>query len=365
MNCTARVRGGSAEVWAPTQAPTWAQADVAKALGLPQERVKLHVTFLGGGFGRRAMPDFPVEAALVSKAAGAPVQVVWSREDDMRHDYYRPPGRNELRAGLDAAGKIAAWHHRVRSPSIGRQLFGGSGRGGPPDVGEGAVGFPYRAGAVRVDAAIPEVGLKLGWWRSVYASQNAFPEECFVDELAAAAGADPLAFRLAHLPPESRLRGALQLAADRAGWGKPLAPGRGRGIACHSSFGSHVAEVAEVSAQQGRLRVHRVVAAVDLGVALDRGSVEQQVEGAVVYGLSAVLRGEITLAKGAVVQGNFDDQEPLRFEEMPAVEVHVVPSREAPGGIGEPGLPPLAPAVANALFAATGKRVRRLPIREV
>ena len=364
MNCTAHVRGGSAEVWAPTQAPTWAQADVAKALGLPRERVKLHVTFLGGGFGRRAMPDFPVEAALISRAAGAPVQVVWSREDDMRHDYYRPPGRNELRAGLDAAGRITAWHHRVRSPSVGRQLFGGSGRGGHPDVVEGAVSFPYRAGAVRVDAAVPVLGVKLGWWRSVYASQNAFPEECFVDELAAAAGADPLAFRLAHLPPESRLRGALQLAADRAGWGKPLPPGRGRGIACHSSFGSHVAEVAEVSAQQGRLRVHRVVAAVDLGVALDRGSVEQQVEGAVVYGLSAVLRGEITLAKGAVVQGNFDDQEPLRFEEMPAVEVHVVPSREAPGGIGEPGLPPLAPAVANALFAATGKRVRRLPIRE-
>ena len=365
MNCTARVRGGSAEVWAPTQAPTWAQADVAKALGVPQDRVKLHVTFLGGGFGRRAMPDFPVEAALVAKAAGAPVQVVWSREDDMRHDWYRPPGRNELRAGLDAAGKLAAWHHRVRSPSIGRQLFGRRGGGGHPDVVEGAVDFPYRAGAVRVDAAIPELGLKLGWWRSVYASQNAFPEECFLDELAAAAGADPLAFRLVQLPPESRLRGALQLAADRAGWGKPLPAGRGRGIACHSSFGSHVAEVAEVSAEKGKLRVHRVVAAVDLGVALDRGSVEQQVEGAVVYGLSAVLRGEITLAKGAVVQGNFDDQEPLRFEEMPAIEVHVVPSREAPGGIGEPGLPPLAPAVANALFAATGKRVRRLPIREV
>jgi isoquinoline 1-oxidoreductase beta subunit len=365
MNCTAHVRAGSAELWAPTQAPTWAQSDVARALGLEPEKVKVHVTFLGGGFGRRSMTDVPVEAALVSKAVGEPVQVVWTREDDMRHDYYRPAGRNELRAGLDATGRLVAWHHRVRTPSIGKQLFGAASRGGgSPDVLEGAIGFPYGAGAIRVEAAMPEVGLRFGWWRSVYASQNAFPEECFIDELAAAAGKDPLAFRLEHLPPGHRLRGALQLAAEKAGWGRALPQGHGRGIACHTSFGSHVAEVAEVSVEQGRLRVHRVVAAVDLGVALNPDSVEHQVEGAIAYGLSAVLRGEITLARGAVVQGNFDDQEPLRIHEMPAVEVHLVPSREPPGGIGEPGLPPLAPAVANALFAATGKRLRTLPIRE-
>lgn len=364
MNCTANVRRGSAELWAPTQAPTWAQEEVAKALGLDVERVKLHVTFLGGGFGRRAMPDFAVEAALVSRAARAPVQVVWTREDDMRHDFYRPPGRNELRAGLDASGRIAAWHHRVRAPSIGKQLFGSAARrGGHPDVLEGAIGFPYRAGAVRIEAAMPELGVRLGWWRSVYASQNAFPEECFVDELAAAAGKDPLAFRLEHLPAGSRLRAPLELAAAKAGWGTSLPAGRGRGVACHSSFGSHVAQVAELSVAGGKPRVHRVVAAVDLGVAVNPDSVEHQVEGAIVYALSAVLRGEITLASGAVVQGNFDDYEPLRIDEMPAVEVHVVPSREPPGGIGEPGVPPLAPAVANALFAATGERVRRLPIR--
>lgn len=364
MNCTAHVRAGEAELWAPTQAPTWAQADVAKALGLPVEKVRVHVTFLGGGFGRRALPDFAVEAAEVSRAAGGPVQVVWSREDDVRHDFYRPAGRNELRAGLDAAGRLVAWHHRVRSPSIGKQLFGAAARGGgAPDVLEGAIGFPYQAGAVQVDAAMPEVGIRLGWWRSVYASQNAFPEECFIDELAAAAGKDPLAFRLEHLPAGHRLRGALELAAARAGWGTPPAPGRGRGLACHSSFGAHVAEVAEVSFESGRLRVHRVVAAVDLGVALNPDSVEHQVQGSIAYGLSAVLRGEITLQKGAVVQGNFDDQEPLRIDEMPLVEVHLVPSAEAPGGIGEPALPPLAPAVANALHALTGRRVRRLPIR--
>jgi isoquinoline 1-oxidoreductase beta subunit len=365
MNCTAHVRGDSAEIWAPTQAPTWARSAVAKALEIPEEKVKLHVTFLGGGFGRRSSPDFPVEAALVSRAAGGPVQVVWTREDDMRHDFYRPAGRNELRAGLDAGGKLVAWHHRVRTPSISRQLFGTAGRGGHPDVAEGAIGMPYAAGAVLIEAAVPEIGLPIGWWRSVYASQNAFAEECFLDEAAAAAGKDPLAFRLELLPAGNRLRGALELAAGKAGWGKPLPPGRGRGIACHTSFGSHVAEVAEVSVEKGRVRVHRVVAAVDCGIAVNPDSVEHQIEGAVVYGLSAALRGEITVAKGAVVQGNFDDYEPLRMSEMPAVEAHIVPSREPPGGLGEPGLPPIAPAVANALFAATGKRVRRLPIREV
>lgn len=365
MNCTAHVRGGAAELWVPTQAPTWARGAVAKALGLPEEKVTLHVTFLGGGFGRRSLPDFPVEAAQVSRAVGGPVQVLWTREDDIRHDHYRPAGVNELRAGLSAEGKLAAWHHRVRTFSIGQQLFGTARRGDRPDVVEGAATTAYTAGALQVDAAIPEIALPLGWWRSVYSSQNAFAEECFVDEVALAAGKDPLAFRLEHLPPTNRLRGALELAALEAGWGTAPPAGRARGIACHSSFGSHVAQVAEVSVEKGRLRVHRVVAAVDCGIALNPDSVEHQIEGAIVYGLSAALRGEITVAKGAVVQGNFDDYEPLRMNEMPAVEVHLVPSREPPGGIGEPGLPPIAPAVGNALFALTGKRVRRLPFGRV
>jgi isoquinoline 1-oxidoreductase subunit beta len=364
MNCTAHVRPDGAEIWAPTQGPTWLQGDVAKALGLPEDKVAVHTTFLGGGFGRRSMTDVPVEAALISKAAGAPVQVVWTREDDMRHDFYRPAGRNELRGGLDAQGRLVAWHHRVRTPSIGAQLFGKAARSGDhPDVVEGAIGFPYAAGALLVDCVVPDIGVRIGWWRSVYSSQNAFAEECFLDELAAAAGKDPLAFRLELLPAKSRLRGALALAAEEAGWTRPLAPGRGRGVACHTSFGSHVAEVAEVSVEGRDVRVHRVVCAVDCGLTVNPDTIAAQVEGAVVYGLSAALRGEIAIEKGAVKQGNFDDYEPLRMNEMPAVDVHVVRSREPPGGIGEPGLPPIAPAVANAVFAATGKRVRALPLR--
>jgi isoquinoline 1-oxidoreductase beta subunit len=364
LNCTAWWKDGAVEIWAPTQAATWARDAVAKALGIGVEKVKLHVTFLGGGFGRRAMTDFVVEAAQVARAAGGgPVQVVWTREDDTRHDYYRPCARNELRAGIDAAGGLVAWDHLVRTPSISQQLFGAAAGRGHPDVVEGAATIPYASPALRVRAAIPEIGVTLGWWRSVYSSQNAFAEECFLDEVAEAAGKDPLAYRLSLLPAGSRLRAPLELAAARAGWGGPLPPGRGRGIACHTSFGSHVAEVAEVSIQEGKVRVHRVVAAVDCGTALNPDSVEHQVEGAIVYGLSAVLRGEITISAGAVVQGNFDDQEPLRMHEMPAVEVHRVPSAEPPGGIGEPGLPPLAPAVANALHAVTGKRVRRLPVK--
>jgi isoquinoline 1-oxidoreductase beta subunit len=363
MNCVASVGSGKVELWAPTQAPTWARSEVARALGVSESAVTVHVTFLGGGFGRRAMPDFAVEAAEVSRAAGVPVQVVWTRTDDLRHDFYRPPGRNELRAGLDAKGRLVAWHHRVRTPSISRQLGHTAAGAAAPDVGEGAQDVPYTIPAIRVDQAAPEPGVPIGWWRSVYSSQNAFAEEVFMDELARAAGKDPLAFRLAHLPRTSRLRGVLQLAAEKAGWGGSVPKGRGLGIACHASFGSYVAHVAEVSVRNGRIAVHRVVTAVDCGTALNPDSVEHQAEGSVVYGLSAALRGEITLKDGAVVQANFDDYEPLRMSEVPKVEVHLVPSQEEPGGMGEPALPPIAPAVANAVFAATGERLRSLPLR--
>jgi isoquinoline 1-oxidoreductase beta subunit len=363
MNCTAHVRGDGAEIWAPTQAPQWAQEEIARALGAKPEAVKVHTTLLGGGFGRRSRTDFPVEAALVSKAAGAPVQVLWTREDDMRHDFYRPASLHRLAAGLDGQGRLVAWTHRVVAPSISRQLFGKASRSGDrPDVVEGAWDVPYAAPAIEVDYAIPEVVVPVGWWRSVYSTQTAFANECFLDEIAAVMKKDPYALRRELLPGDSRLRGALQLAASRAGWGKPVARGRGRGIACHSSFGSHVAEVAEVSVEAGKVRVHRVVCAIDCGQVVNPDTVEAQVEGAVVYGLSAALRGEISIERGMAKQGNFDDYEPLRMNEMPPVEVHIVPSSADPGGVGEPGTPPIAPAVVNAVFAATGKRIRRLPL---
>ncbi|HVP67068.1 MAG TPA: molybdopterin cofactor-binding domain-containing protein [Anaeromyxobacteraceae bacterium] len=363
MNCTARVDASGAELWAPTQSPTWAQSEVAKALGLPEDRVRVHTTLLGGGFGRRAMPDVPVEAAHVARAAGVPVQVLYTREDDFVHDFFRPRSRNVLAAGLDRDGGLAAWRHTVRAPSIMAQVFGRS--EGRPDVVEGAADVPYRAGAVLVDCHAPPIGVTIGWWRSVYSSQNACAEECFLDEVAALAGRDPAAYRLALLSGAPRLRGVVELAASKAGWGKPLPPGHGRGIACHASFGSFAAEVAEVSVEKGAVRVRRVVAAVDCGRVVNPDTVAAQVEGAIVYGLSAALRGRITIRGGAAVERNFGDYEPLRIEEMPAVEVHRVESAEAPTGIGEPGLPPIAPAVLNAVAAASGRRVRALPLGAV
>ena len=362
MNCTARVGAGGAELWAPTQSPTWAQSEVAKALGLPEDRVSVHTTLLGGGFGRRAMPDVPVEAAQVARAAGAPVQVVWTREDDIAHDYFRPASRNVLAAGLDADGRLVAWRHTVRAPSIMAQVFGKA--EGQPDVVGGAADVPYRAGAVLVDCYTPAIGVTIGWWRSVYSSQNACAEECFLDEVAALAGQDPFRFRRALLAGAPRLRAVLELAASRAGWGNPLPRGWGRGIACHASFGSFAAEVAEISVEEDRVRVRRVVAAVDCGRVVNPAILEAQVESAVAYGLAAALRGRIDIRGGAAVQRNLDEYRPLRIDEMPRVEVHWPESSESPSGIGEPGLPPLAPAVLNALAAATGRRVRTLPLEK-
>jgi isoquinoline 1-oxidoreductase beta subunit len=365
MNCTAHVRAGRAELWVPSQAPRWAQEAVAKELRLPQEKVVVHTTLLGGGFGRRAMPDVAVEAALVSKAAGAPVQVVWTREDDIQHDYYRPASVHRLAAGLDAGGAPIAWTHRVVSPSIARQNFGRQSGEERPDVVEGAWDLPYAIPAIEVDYAIPDVPIPVGWWRSVYASQTAFANESFLDEVAAGAGRDPVALRAGLLGKAPQLRAALLLAAEKAGWGKALPRGRARGVACHSSFHSHAAEVAEVSVEGGEVRVHRVVAAVHCGRVVNPDILEAQVESAIAYGLGAALHGEIAIDRGRAKQSNFDDYPPLALSEMPAVEVHVVPSGEPPTGIGEPGLPPIAPAVMNAVFVATGIRVRRLPAREL
>jgi isoquinoline 1-oxidoreductase subunit beta len=364
MSATADVRKDACEIWAPTQFPNMVQEAAVKITGLPASAVEVHITYLGGGFGRRAEPDVAAEAIALSKAAGAPVKVTWSREEDTQHDFYRPPSRHRLRAGLDREGRLVAWTHRIASPSILGQRGMGPSEGLDEQAVEGAADMPYAIPNVLVDYAMANTRVPAGWWRSVYSAQNAFANECFLDELAAAAGKDPLDFRRALLGGSPRHKAVLELAAQKAGWGTPLPKGRGRGLAVHASFGTYVAQVAEVTAgPNGALKVDRVVCAVDCGVAVNPSSVEAQIEGSVVYALSAAIRGAITVDKGRVVQGNFDDYPVIRMNESPAIEIHIVQSREPPGGMGEPGVPPLAPAVANAVFAATGKRIRRLPIR--
>lgn len=363
QNCTAHVRPDGCDVWAPTQNQSGTQQTAMRMTGLPREKVRVHITMLGGGFGRRGETDYVADAVEVSKAVGVPVKVIWTREDDIRHDFYRPATYNLLRGGLDAQGMPVAWHHRIVGPGILHQ------RGLPPDqidrtMVEGAANMPYDIRNLQVEHTSKDFGIPVGFWRSVGASHNAFVVESFIDELAHAAGTDPFEYRRALLGKSARHKGVLGLAAQKAGWGTPLPAGRRRGIAVAFSYGSWAAEVAEVSVTPaGEVRVHRIVCAIDCGLAVNPDQIGAQMEGAIVWALSATLRGQITIANGRVQQSNFHDFPLLRINEMPAVEVHIMPSDQPPGGVGEPGVPPLAPAVANAVFAATAKRIRRLPIR--
>lgn len=359
QNATAWFREGGLEVWAPTQVPMPAREEAARAAGLPVEKVTLHVTFLGGGFGRRLSSDFVREAVEVAKGFSVPVQLLWTREDDMTNDFYRPPSVHRLQAGLDTQGQIVAWRHHQVTCSIGQQR--NPARAGQLDRGAlEAAEPPYTIPHAVLEQTLLPTPVPLGAWRSVYASQNPFASEHFFDVVARTAGKDPWRWRL-ELLPEGPLKQALKLAGEKAGWGKPLPAGRGRGVACCSSFGSHVAEVAEVSLAGGKLKVERVVVAIHCGRAINPQLVEQQLVSGVVFALSAFLRGKITVEGGQVVETNFDRYEPLRFHEMPEVEVYIVPSQDPPGGVGEPGVPPLAPAVANAILAVTGKAVQVLP----
>ena len=366
MNCTAHVRADGCDVWAPTQFQGLAQMMAAKIAGLKPEQVNIHTTYLGGGFGRRAEQDFVIEAVEISKAAGAPVQVTWSREDDMQHDFYRPASYSRFEAGLDAEGWPVAWSNRIACPSIMSRFIPGAVKDGLDESSvEGAADLPYAIPNIFVDYQLTETGIPVGFWRSVGHSQNAFFSECFLDELAAASGKDPYEFRRRLLQKAPRHLGVLELAATKAGWGEALPAGRYRGIAVLKSFESYVAEVAEVSVDKKSsvVRVHRVVCAVDCGRTVNPLTIEAQMQSAIVFGMTAALKGEITINKGRVEQGNFDEYQMLRMNEMPKVEVHIMPSDQPASGIGEPGTPPIAPAVCNAIFAATGKRIRRLPIR--
>jgi isoquinoline 1-oxidoreductase beta subunit len=377
MNCTAHVQGDRAEIWSPTQFPDWATGSAAKALGVLEDNVTTHVTLLGGGFGRRINPDFTVEAALVSKEIQAPVQVLWTREDDMRHDFYRPCAVHRLEATLGADGYPVAWRHRASTAAIdatfsSRGDFGASEANGGGDVS-------YRIPNRSFEYTLLASGVPRGWWRAVHTTHTTFAVESFIDELAEKAGKDPLEYRLALIDkypvdkpaddknypfdPE-RLKGVLRLAAEKAGWGKPVPAGHGVGIACVIDHLSYCAEVVEASVERGQVRVHRVVAAADCGPVVNPNSGRAQLEGGVTQALSAALHERITIQNGGVVEGNFDTYPLLRINEAPvAIEAYFVNRPNVhPTGLGEPSVPPLAPALASALYRATGKRYRSLPL---
>ncbi|HXL22190.1 MAG TPA: xanthine dehydrogenase family protein molybdopterin-binding subunit [Candidatus Dormibacteraeota bacterium] len=369
LNCVVDLRPDSCEIWTGTQFETLDRLQAAKVAGLPPEKVQIHTTLLGGGFGRRANPDsdFVVEAMHVAKAAKAPVKVVWTREDDMHGGWYRPMWHDRFAAGVDAQGNPIAWTHTI----VGQSILTGTAfepygvKDGVDSASvEGAADILYGIPNLQVDLHSPKIGVPVQWWRSVGHSHTGFSVEAFFDEVAHAGGKDPYQLRRTLLKEQPRMLAVLDLAAQKAGWGKPLPAGRGRGIATHFSFDSYVAQVIEASvAKDGTVRVHRVVCAVDCGRVVNPDTVKAQMEGGVVFGLTAALKTEITLENGRVQQRNFHDYPMVRMFESPAIEVHIMPSQEKPTGVGEPSVPPVAPALTNAIFAATGKRVRRLPIR--
>jgi len=378
-NCTADVRDGKCELWAPTQNPGGMATALASALQIPPSAITIHITLLGGGFGRRLNVDYGVEAAVISKAAGAPVKVVWTREDDVRHDFYRPMSHHRLRAGVDAQNQVTAWMHHIAAPTTDGVYVGGD----IPDTGGtelAGTGLP--SGTVPnylLEASFLHTRVPRGYWRGVDTTWNQFAVQSFIDEVAAAIGKDPLELRRELIATKSkpeagggdqapvdvtRLRHVFDLAAEKSGWGTPLPKGRGRGIAGIAGWGTYLAYVAEVTvANDGGVKVDRVVCAVDCGQVINPDMVKAQIEGGLVFGLTAALFDEITIEGGQTQQSNFNNYPMMRINDMPLVEVHIVPSHESPGGCGEPPVPSIAPAVANAIFAATGKRLRRLPFQ--
>ena len=369
-NCTAHFRGSSCELWAPTQVPQDVRDAVAQALGLQSDQVQVNVTLIGGGFGRRLEHDYGVEAALVSKAINGPVQVLWTREDDMRNSTYRPASYHKLNAVLDRQGWPMAFSHRIVMPSINAQK-GFVPAGELDSEVKDEASFTYSFPNTNIDYVQTETPVPLGWMRSVNALQAAFAAESFLDEVAVAGGKDPLELRLHLLAKDemigpwsaARMRGVLQQVADKSGWGKPLPAGQYRGIACHACFSSYAANVVELSMENDQPRIHRVVSVIDCGQVVNPGILEQQIQGGVIFALGNALRAQITIDKGRVVQGNFDDYAPIRMKEAPLVEPHYVASTESPTGAGEPTVPPLAPALCNAIYRATNKRIRALPVQ--
>jgi len=388
INCIADARGDRCTIRGPLQMPTWGATVVAESIGIPKENVSIRIARIGGGFGRRLLSDYAAEAAFVSKAVGAPVQVVWSREDDLQHDYYRPAGRHFVRAGLDQDGRVVAWHHRLagvsrntfrlREPPEGTELYGLFGAAEPERLFQHD-SIPVRIANLRVEFHEVKTGVPTGAWRAPAHNANAFVLDSMLDELALAGQRDPLELRRELYGRSSdfnytgadptpydpaRLLGVMDRVAEKSGWGRPLPEGRGRGIAVHYTFGAYAAHVAEVTVdRQGKLTVDRIVVAVDCGIVVNRSGTEAQIEGGTLDGLGAALYGEMPIERGRAAKSNYHEYPLLRMREAPRLEIHLVDSAQRPTGLGEIALPPVAPAVANAIFAATRRRIRRLPIR--
>jgi isoquinoline 1-oxidoreductase beta subunit len=365
MNCTVHVRKDGCEVWVGNQALARAQAVAAKTAGLPLDKVVVHNHLIGGGFGRRLEVDGVIRAVQIAMQVDGPVKVVWTREEDIQHDMYRPVFFDRMSAGLDAKGMPVAWNNRFAGSSvIARWLPPGFNNGLDPDTVEGAIDLVYALPNLHVEYVRAEPpGIPTAFWRSVGPSHNVFVTESFIDELAAAAKQDPVAYRRALLDKAPRAKAVLELAAEKAGWGKPLPKGVGRGVSVQHAFATYMAQVAEVEvAKDGTVRVRRVVCAVDCGTVVNPDTVRAQIQSGIIFGLTAALRGEITLKDGRVQQSNFHDYQMLRINEAPAIEVHIVKSGDAPGGMGETGTSAVSPALTNAIFAATGKRIRKLPV---
>jgi len=365
MNCVAKYQNGKAEIWAPTQNAQDAQNEAARVLGISKNDVTVHITLMGGGFGRRLVNDYVIEAAEISKACGKTIKLTWTREEDMKFGFFRPPSMSVLKGSVTKNGKPAKFYHHVIAPSISQMRFNKNLKAEESDIADGTIDLQYRIPNLKITGTLIPTHVPISWWRAVYNSQNPFAVESFIDEMAYAANKDPFIFRKEMLPSDSRLANVMNVAVEKAGWqvGKKLPAGKGMGIAIFSGYESYCAQIAEVTVNNNKLKIDRYVAVIDCGIVVNPDTVEAQLEGAIVFALSAALKSEITIQKGGVKESNFDDYPMLAYDETPAIETYYIKNTYKVGGVGEVGIGACAPALTNAIFAATGKRIRRLPVK--